>query len=105
MEIFPQLVYPFVLLIVIAGIVSFLGYFIVPKAQMQDGQNPKSFRDRINQAVRTYKQRVNKTAHLEPGYDEATYVPVDFTVLTLGAPPEDQPDAWEEGDVGVWRDS
>jgi type II secretory pathway component PulF len=31
MEMFPQLVYPFVLLIVITGIVSFLGYFIVPK--------------------------------------------------------------------------
>lgn len=31
MEMFPQLVYPFVLLIVIAGVVSFLGYFIVPK--------------------------------------------------------------------------
>jgi type II secretory pathway component PulF len=31
MEMFPQLVYPFVLLIMIAGVVSFLGYFIIPK--------------------------------------------------------------------------
>jgi type IV pilus assembly protein PilC len=31
MEMFPQLVYPFVLLIVITSVVSFLGYFIVPK--------------------------------------------------------------------------
>jgi type II secretory pathway component PulF len=30
-EMLPQIVYPFVLLIVITGIVSFLGYFIVPK--------------------------------------------------------------------------
>lgn len=79
--------------------------FIVSKEEMEEGQTPKRFRDRINQAARTYKQRVNGKAHLEPGYDENTFIPVDFTVVTLGPPPEATPDAWEEGDVGVWRDS
>lgn len=80
-------------------------FFVVPKSEMSEGDTEKKFRDRVNQAVRTYKQRANNKAHLEPGYDEASYVPLDFTVLTLGTPPAEHPDAWEPGDVGVWRDS
>ena len=80
-------------------------HFVVPKSEMEEGQTEKSFRDRIAQAARTYKHRVNGQAHLEPGYDEDTYTPVDFTVATLGEPPEDDPEAWQPGDVGVWRDS
>lgn len=80
-------------------------YFVVPQDQKRSGDTDKKFRDRINQSVRTYKQGRNKRAHLEPGYDKDKHVDLDFTVLTLGNPPEDQPDAWEAGDVGVWRDA
>lgn len=85
-------------------------FFIVPQSEMTEAEkaapnSEKKFRDRVNQAVRTYKQRTNKAAPLVPGYDEATYVPVDFTIITLGDPPEEHPDAWVAGDVGVWRDA
>jgi len=80
-------------------------FFIVPQSEMFEGDTSKKFRDRVNQAVRTYKQRANQKASVEPDFDEATFEPVDFTVLTLGEPPQDHPDAWQPGDVGVWRDS
>lgn len=78
---------------------------IVSKEHMLENDTPKQFRNRVAQAVRTYKKTTNEKAHLMPGYDEASYIPVEFTVLTLGAPPPEQPDAWQEGDIGIWRDS
>lgn len=80
-------------------------FFVVPRAKAEPGDDDRKFRNRINQAVRTYKQRRNAEAHLQPGYNEANYTPMDFTVLTLGEPPAEHPDAWTKGDVGVWRDS
>ncbi len=80
-------------------------FIVVPQSEMLEGDTPAKFRNRVNQAVRTHKQKVNRDAVLTPDYNAETYAPVDFTVLLLGAPPQDAPQAWQAGDVGVWRDS
>ncbi len=79
-------------------------YFIVPKSHMLEDDTPQKFRNRINQSVRTQKQRLNSQAHLEPDYDEASFVPRDYSVILLDAPVGKDQD-WAEGDVGVWRDA
>jgi hypothetical protein len=80
-------------------------FFIVPKAHMNEGETAQKFRNRINQSVRTYKQRRNADAHLEPDYDQETFTPLEFSVILLGAPNKAEGQDWEEGDVGVWRDA
>lgn len=79
---------------------------IVSKAEHgKPEDDSRDLRNRVAQAVRTYKKNVNEKAHLMPGYDETKYTPVEFTVLTLGVPPKGQEGAWAEGDIGIWRDS
>lgn len=79
-------------------------YLIVSKDERKDDDTDRTFRNRVCQSVRSYTQRTNRDAHLVPGHDPATYQPVEFTVLLLGDPPKEHPDAWVAGDIGIWRD-
>lgn len=79
-------------------------YFVVPKAEMRDGETPAKFRNRVNQAVRTYKQRANRERTQDADYNPATFEPMEFSTILLGAPTSEE-QTWKEGDVGVWRDA
>lgn len=79
-------------------------FFVVPKSEMRENDSPAKFRNRINQAVRTYKQRANNELTRQAEYDPLTFQPLEFSVILLG-PPTKQDQPWQEGDVGVWRDA
>lgn len=66
--------------------------FFVLKSEMIEGDDPSKFRNRINQSVRNYAIRVNK------GVEEDTKKQFSVVLMT-----ETNINAYEIGDVGVWR--
>lgn len=68
-------------------------FFVVPKTEMQDGDTPQKFRNRVQKSARNFALRT-QTDELRK----------EFTVELM--PEDDKGDTprWIAGDVGVWCD-
>lgn len=66
--------------------------FVVPYAEMKEGETPEKFRSRVYQSCRNYALRAKDEQKPE------------FTAALMDKDDDQDPKRWVQGDVVVWRD-
>jgi hypothetical protein len=75
--------------------------FIVPYAEMKEGEDAQAFRKRINQSVRNYALRDYSNRREKM----AEAVKKEFTVAVMPEDDKSEAKRFVQGDVVVWRDA
>lgn len=77
--------------------------FVVPYGEMQDGDTPEKFRNRVYKSCRNYALRdYNECKAANP---DQTFVKKDFSAAVMTEDDKSDANLFVAGDVVVWRDA